>query len=154
MNDKEMQPMQLNELDNPIRNGKEVLVWDLPIRLFHWILVLGAIAAYFSAKFHHGVLHSAIGYGLIILVTVRIIWGAVGSRYARFRSFIFSLRETVDYLRSIATGEPRHYIGHNPAGALMVFALLTILSSLFLTGLLTLATIDFPPCQTTCRVTF
>jgi cytochrome b len=121
-----------------------VKVWDLPIRLFHWILVAGFASAYLTAKFHYGDIHALIGYGLCILLVARIFWGFFGSRYARFGSFLFSRGETVAYMRSMFGKHPiKHYFGHNPAGALMVFALLGLLGLIFTTGLITLSLIDF-----------
>jgi cytochrome b len=120
-----------------------VKVWDMPVRLFHWTMVLGFTAAYLTAKFHIGFLHTLIGYFLCILLLARVFWGFTGNQYARFNSFIFSRAETFIYLRSLVHGRPRHYFGHNPAGALMVFALLVLLMLIFLTGLITLAVIDF-----------
>lgn len=121
-----------------------VKVWDLPIRLFHWLLVAGFASAYLTAKFHYGDIHTLIGYGLCVLLVARIYWGFFGNRYARFSSFIFSPAETIAYMRSMFGKHPiKHYFGHNPAGALMVFALLTVLGSIFATGLITLSLIDF-----------
>lgn len=120
-----------------------VKVWDLPVRLFHWSLVLGFILAYITAEFHAGFLHTWIGYFLCGLLLVRVSWGFLGNQYARFKSFIFTPSETIDYLKSLTKGNPKHYLGHNPAGALMVFALLALLTLIFLTGLITLAVIDF-----------
>lgn len=121
-----------------------VKVWDLPIRLFHWLLVAGFASAYLTAKFHYGDIHTLIGYGLCVLLVARIYWGFFGNRYARFSSFIFSPAETIAYMRSMFGKHPiKHYFGHNPAGALMVFALLTVLGSIFATGMITLSLIDF-----------
>jgi cytochrome b len=120
-----------------------VLIWDLKIRLFHWILVLGFVAAYLSARFHLGFLHTLIGYFLCFLLLARILLGFTGSQYARFNSFTFSATETISYIRTLAKGKPRHYFGHNPAGALMVYALLITLTLIFISGLATLAVIDF-----------
>lgn len=122
---------------------KSVKVWDVPVRLFHWTLVLSFTAAYFTAEFHVGFLHTLIGYFLCVLVLARVFWGFKGNQYARFSSFIFSLQETITYLRSLRQGSPKHYLGHNPAGALMVFALLGLLALIFVSGLTTLAVIDF-----------
>ncbi|KAF0204111.1 MAG: Cytochrome b/b6 [Gallionellaceae bacterium] len=122
---------------------KSVKVWDVPVRLFHWTLVLSFTAAYLTAEFHIGFLHTLIGYFLCVLVLARVFWGFAGNRYARFSSFIFSPQETIAYLRSLREGSPKHYLGHNPAGALMVFALLGLLALIFLSGLTTLAVIDF-----------
>jgi len=127
----------MNESDNTVK------VWDAPVRLFHWSLVVSFAAAYFTAEFHIGFVHVWIGYFLCALLLTRIFWGFAGNQYARFRSFIFSPRETATYMRAMLQGNPAHYFGHNPAGALMVFALLGLLLLIFLSGLATLAVIDF-----------
>ncbi|MDD2702297.1 MAG: cytochrome b/b6 domain-containing protein [Sideroxydans sp.] len=121
----------------------QVKVWDVPVRLFHWSLVAGFATAYLSAELHKMTVHVWMGYALIALLLFRLVWGFTGSRYARFKSFIFSPQETLAYVRSIRSGQPRHYYGHNPAGALMVFALLALLLAIFVSGLVTLAVIDF-----------
>lgn len=127
-----------------VTNGDaRIKVWDLPIRLFHWALVGGFIAAYLSAKYHFGDLHVLAGYAVCVLLVARMIWGVVGGKYARFDSFIFTSNETLAYLRAMLRGNPRHYLGHNPAGALMVFTLLVLLALIFVTGMITLAVIDF-----------
>jgi len=121
-----------------------IKVWDLPIRLFHWILVLGCVSAYLTAEYHFREVHVLIGYGLCVLLMARLFWGFYGNRYARFDSFIFSPGETLAYMRSMFGKHPvKHYLGHNPAGALMVFTLITLLTLIFSTGLVTLAVIDF-----------
>jgi len=135
--------MQQNDTDQALRSDQQIIVWDGLIRLFHWTLVLGVVTAWLSAKFRLGHLHVLIGYFLIGTLAVRLVWGLCGSRYARFASFIFTPKETVQYLRSLRSKAPRHYPGHNPLGALMVFAVLGLLGLLYLTGLLTLACIDF-----------
>src|ERR1017187_4940397 len=96
----------------------KIKVWTLPIRLFHWSLASGFIAAYLSAKYHAGNMHVLLGYALCFLLAGRLFLGFSGSKYARFDSFIFSIDETLDYLRAMIRGNPRHYLGHNPAGAL------------------------------------
>jgi cytochrome b len=121
----------------------EVTVWDAPLRLFHWGLALSFVLAYLSAKFHLGFLHVLIGYFVCALLLMRMLWGVVGNEYARFSSFIFSSGETLAYLRSMLKNNPKHYAGHNPAGALMVFALLGSMALILLSGLATLAAIDF-----------
>lgn len=120
-----------------------VKVWDLPTRLFHWSLVFGFTLAYLTAEFHFGFLHTYIGYFLCMLLLARVIIGFTGNQYARFKSFIFSPQETFAYLRAMLQNSPKHYFGHNPAGALMVFALLGLLLLILITGLITLAVIDF-----------
>jgi cytochrome b len=121
-----------------------VKVWDLPVRMFHWMLVVGFASAYLTAEFHYGDIHTLIGYGLCVLLVARIYWGFFGNRYARFGSFIFSPAETIAYMRSMFGKHPvKHYFGHNPAGALMVFTLLGVLGLIFATGLVTLSLINF-----------
>lgn len=126
-----------------MNNNETVMVWDVPTRLFHWTLVLSFASAYLTAEFHLGFLHTLLGYFLCVLLVARLIWGFAGNQFARFKSFIFSPQETLDYLRSLLQNNPRHYFGHNPAGALMVFGLLALLALILLTGLTTLAVIDF-----------
>ena len=128
---------------NRVEGGNAVKVWDLFIRFFHWMLVLGFATAYLSGEFHYSEIHTLTGYALCLLVLARVYWGFKGSQYARFRSFIFSVSETRRYMRAMLAGHPGHYFGHNPAGALMVFALLVTVASLLVTGLLTLSVIDF-----------
>lgn len=122
---------------------EHIKIWDLPVRMFHWTLVIGFVLAYVSAEV--GILdaHVLLGYFLIGLVAFRVLWGFVGTQYSRFRSFLFSPAETLDYVRAIRTGHPAHYYGHNPAGALMVFGLLALLVAIFMSGLVTLAVIDY-----------
>ncbi len=127
-----------------IANAASVKVWDVPVRVFHWTLVLGFASAYLTAEYHYGDIHALIGYALCVLLVARVFWGFFGSQYARFSSFIFSPAETIAYMRSMFGKHPiKHYYGHNPAGALMVFALLALLTVIFATGLVTLGVIDF-----------
>ncbi len=127
-----------------IANAASVKVWDVPVRVFHWTLVLGFASAYLTAEYHYGDVHALIGYALCVLLVARVFWGFYGSQYARFSSFIFSPAETIAYMRSMFGKHPiKHYYGHNPAGALMVFALLALLTVIFATGLVTLGVIDF-----------
>lgn len=129
--------------DDTKQNNDTVKVWDRFIRLFHWTLVAGFATAWISGEIHASEIHVLAGYALCALVAARIYWGFRGSRYARFGSFFFPLGETLAYVRSMFTGRPKHYLGHNPAGALMVFTLLCIVTALLATGLATLAAIDF-----------
>lgn len=120
-----------------------VKVWDLFIRLFHWTLVTGFAAAYISGEVRADGIHILVGYALCALLAARIYWGFKGSQYARFRAFFFPAGETLAYLRSMFAGHPKHYPGHNPAGALMVFTLLCMLALLLTSGLATQGAIDF-----------
>ncbi len=131
------------ENDDIVKSADHVKVWDRFIRVFHWTLALGFATAFVSGELHASTLHVWIGYLLCVMLALRLYWGLRGSEYARFRSFFFSPGETLAYFRSMFTGHPKHYYGHNPAGALMVFALLGLLALIFVSGLLTLSAIDF-----------
>ncbi len=107
-------------------------VWDLPVRVTHWLLV--ACVAGCWATHYAGVewfqWHRRLGYGALVLVAFRIVWGFVGTRHARFSNFLRGPRAIVEYLRS-----GRETTGHNPLGALGVVALLGLLGSQAATGL-------------------
>ncbi len=136
-----MQQVNTNQAADAI--PANIKVWDRFLRFFHWTLVLCFATAFISGEVHLSRIHVLVGYALCVLLAARVYWGFHGSEYARFRAFIFPIGEAVTYLRSMVKGSPRHYYGHNPAGALMVFTLFGLLLVLFATGLLTLGTIDF-----------
>lgn len=117
-----------------MNESNSVAVWDISIRVFHWTLVAAFSIAYVTGEIE-GALHAYPGYLVLGLLAYRLAWGLIGTRYARFSSFIFSARETRDYLKGLVTGRPRHYHGHNPAGAIMVFLLLFSLAMTVYTGL-------------------
>ena len=120
-----------------------VKVWDLFVRFFHWATVFGFAAAFISGEVHASTIHVLVGYALCMLLAARVYWGFKGSEYARFRSFIFPVKETFAYGLSILKGHPNVFFGHNPAGAAMVFALMGLLALFIVSGLLTLGTIDY-----------
>jgi len=112
----------------------EVLVWDAPVRVFHWLMVLSFAGAYITAESERWrLLHVTLGYTMAGLLAFRVVWGLVGTRHARFASFVRGPAAVVGYLRSLASGQPEHHVGHNPAGAVAIVALLG------LTGLVTAA---------------
>ncbi len=115
-------------------NGK-VLVWDAPTRVFHWALALSFAGAFLTAESERWRdVHVVLGYTVVGLVAFRLIWGVIGSRYARFRSFAYGPRAVYEYLKSLLTGKPRHYLGHNPAGSLVIYALLLLALATGITG--------------------
>jgi cytochrome b len=137
----EADPSQkLEVMAEPAANGW-VKVWDLPTRLFHWILVLlvavGVFTGFVTPEWWMGV-HVWAGYGLVALMVFRLVWGIFGSEYSRVVSFIYPPRDTFEHLRGLLLLRPPHYVGHNPTGALMVFALTGVLIALVATGLLVL----------------
>ena len=112
---------------------KIIRVWDLPIRLFHWLLVLCIIGSFVSVNIGGNAIqwHAYFGYSVMTLLIFRIIWGFVGSTHARFISFFPTKKTVLAYLQ----GKAPHSIGHNPMGALSVFALLFALCVQVTTGL-------------------
>ena len=128
--------------DLPV-TGTQVRVWDRFVRVFHWSLVCTFALAYWSAKVGKHELHAWLGYIVVGLIAARIVWGLVGSRHARFSDFIHAPAAVLRYLKAIAAGHPRRYLGHNPAGGIMVLALLAVLAFITFTGLTVQATIDF-----------
>lgn len=102
-----------------------VLIWDLPTRLFHWLLVAAFAVAWVSAEEEAWAeVHAAAGMLALGLVGFRLLWGVVGSRHARFASFVRGPRAALDDLRAVMIGPPRHHAGHNPAGGLVIVAML------------------------------
>jgi cytochrome b len=103
----------------------KVLVWDMPVRLFHWLMALSFFGAYISAESERWrLLHVTLGYTLAGLVAFRLVWGLVGTRHARFSDFVRGPRAIARYLSAIVAGRPEHHVGHNPAGALAIVAML------------------------------
>ncbi|MDP2693339.1 MAG: cytochrome b/b6 domain-containing protein [Gallionella sp.] len=102
-----------------------VLVWDVPTRVFHWLLVLSFTGAYLTAESElDRDIHVVLGYTLLGLLVFRLLWGFFGTRYAQFRSFLFKPGEIMAYSLSLLKGNPAHYIGHNPLGSVSVWLLL------------------------------
>ena len=105
------------------------LVWDWPVRVFHWLLVLCFAGAWLSAESEHWrLLHVTLGYTMAALVAFRVLWGLVGTRHARFSSFVRGPRAALAYLRSLPGPKPEHHTGHNPAGALAIVGLLGLIA--------------------------
>jgi cytochrome b len=108
-------------------SGKPVLVWDAPVRVFHWLMVLSFAGAYITAESERfRLLHVTLGYTLAGLIVFRLLWGLVGTRHARFADFVRGPRAAWRYLTSLVGGSPQHHAGHNPAGALAIVALLVL----------------------------
>jgi cytochrome b len=103
----------------------KILVWDVPTRVFHWMLALSFAGAFITGDSErYRDLHLLLGYLLLGLIGFRLIWGISGTRYARFKSFLFKPSEIVAYVVSIVRRKPKHYVGHNPAGSVAIFLLL------------------------------
>ncbi|MEP0845447.1 MAG: cytochrome b/b6 domain-containing protein [Phycisphaerae bacterium] len=118
-----------------------VLVWDLPVRIFHWLLVAGFGAAAAIALFGDDdsplfPYHAIIGLVLTLMVVLRVAWGFLGSRYARFVSFAYGPVAVAGYLKDALGGGGRRCIGHNPGSAYAIFAMLALLLGQGATGVL------------------
>jgi cytochrome b len=112
-----------------------VKVWDLFVRVFHWSLATLFVVAYATGDEIERV-HITAGYAIAGLLLLRVAWGFVGSRPARFADFVRPPREVLAYLRDVLLRRERRYLGHNPAGGIMVVALLAALSATCVTGVL------------------
>lgn len=105
----------------------KILVWDVPVRVFHWLTVFCFAGAYLTAESERWQLvHTTLGYTMAGLIAFRLVWGCIGPRYARFADFVRGPAAVISYLRSLAQGKPQHFLGHNPAGALAIVALLLL----------------------------
>lgn len=116
----------------------QVYVWDKLVRTFHWTLIMLFVLSYLTGDEQESI-HTWSGYLITGLVLVRIIWGLVGSKYARFSNFVRNPFTIIRYLREIAGGNPKRYLGHNPAGGAMVVAILASLLMTTLSGMKLLA---------------
>jgi cytochrome b len=115
----------------PSDTKRTVLVWDLPTRLFHWCVVLLVFTSWVSADRGWMTIHLGSGLTLLALLLFRVAWGLVGSTTARFTNFLHSPRRVLGYLK----GDSALYAGHNPAGGLMVAAMIAVLLVQALSGL-------------------
>jgi len=110
-----------------------VKVWDLPLRIFHWLLVAGFFIAYLTED-ELLTVHVWAGYLVAGLLVFRLIWGFAGNEYARFSSFLCSPAQSLAYFKDLVALRTKRYIGHNPAGAAMIVLLLVSLLMTVITG--------------------
>jgi cytochrome b len=116
----------------------KILVWDLPTRIGHWLLVVAFTVAWLSGENDDWrAVHVAAGSLMAAVVLYRLAWGVIGSRHARFASFITGPRAAVAYLKALAAGRAPHSTGHNPAAGYAIVALLGLTLVTALAGLLT-----------------
>jgi len=115
-------------------NSQELVkVWDLPLRIFHWLLVAGFFIAYLTEDDLLTV-HVWAGYLVAGLLAFRLVWGFIGNDYARFSNFLCSPAKSIAYIKDLLVLKTRRYIGHNPAGAAMIVLLLVSLLATVITG--------------------
>lgn len=116
-------------------DDKKVLVWDAPVRVFHWLMVLCFVGAYTTSESETWrLVHVTLGYTMAGLVVFRLVWGLMGTRYARFSSFVRGPRAVAQYLRTLVGRNPEHHTGHNPAGAIAIVGMLSLSAMIAATG--------------------
>jgi len=114
-------------MNSPPTITTRILVWDAPTRVFHWLLAASFAGAYLTSESERlRDIHLLLGYTVLGLIGFRLVWGLIGTRYARFRSFAFGPRAVIAYLRSLLSPTPNHYIGHNPAGSWAIYLTLAL----------------------------
>lgn len=117
---------------------QKIRIWDAPVRVFHWLLVLSFAGAYLTAESERWrLVHVTLGYTLGGLLAFRLIWGVIGTRYARFSNFVRGPAAVVRYLKSIQAKQPEHHLGHNPAGAVAILLLMALGLAITATGYIT-----------------
>ena len=112
-----------------------ILVWDLPLRIFHWLLAASFAGAFVTAESErYRDFHVALGYVVAGLLAFRLLWAFAGTRYARLSSFTFGLGAVLEYLKSLLSRNPLRYVGHNPAGSWVIYALFLLGFAVGLSG--------------------
>lgn len=116
---------------------KTIAVWDVPVRLFHWLLVTSILMLFITGKVGGNYMewHKKIGYFVIGLILFRVVWGFVGSYHARFKNFVRAPAAVIAYAKSLLKKDSPHYVGHNPMGALSVLAVMVAVGFQTVTGL-------------------
>ena len=104
-----------------------ILVWDLPVRVFHWLLAISFVGAFLTAESERvRDVHVVLGYTVLGLLAFRLLWGFLGTRHARWSSFAYGPGAVLRYLRSLLSRRPDHYVGHNPAGSWVICLLVAL----------------------------
>lgn len=124
-------------MPQPPARSLAVRVWDLPTRLFHWVLALTVVGSFASAYIGGNAMtwHMRCGYVVFTLLAFRLVWGLVGGHWSRFARFIYAPGTLWRYLRGAHRPDEHLDVGHNPLGSLSVFALLLFLAAQVATGL-------------------
>jgi cytochrome b len=112
----------------------EIDVWDPLLRIFHWGLALTFIIAYLSGDDYLDV-HTVAGYSLLALIVLRIPWGFIGGRHARFADFVRPPSEVLVHIKELITGKPSYYEGHNPLAGWVYIVMFLTLIALALSGI-------------------
>ncbi|MBV1910322.1 MAG: cytochrome b/b6 domain-containing protein [Kangiellaceae bacterium] len=125
----------LNKKQNMASNKK--LVWDLPLRLFHWLFAVSILASWYTAEQEGELieLHMQLGYFILGLVIFRLVWGVVGTKHSRFEHFFPKPSTIYIYLKTLRHTEESKHAGHNPLGSLMVILMITLILLQAVSGL-------------------
>jgi len=118
-----------NESEQHSGRLRAVRVWDVPVRLFHWLLVALIILSFTTAQIGGNAMriHELSGFTILTLVLFRVVWGVFGSTYARFTEFVRGPAQALGYARALARGQPSFHAGHNPLGGWMIVVMLLCL---------------------------
>lgn len=127
-----------------MNDNNQIRVWDFFVRVFHWSLVVFFVVAYATGD-DKSSLHRYVGYAVMGLVAVRIFWGFVGTKHARFSDFMCSPVKALSYVKDLAVGKPTYYRGHNPAAAWMILFFLIGNLIICLSGYAAYATKELKP---------
>jgi len=117
--------------------SKQDLIWDLPLRLFHWLFAISILASWYTSEQEGEMieLHMQLGYFILGLVIFRLIWGFAGTKHSRFSEFFPTPSKIINYLRESETDHQIKYAGHNPLGSLMVFLMILLIVLQAVSGL-------------------
>jgi cytochrome b len=114
-----------------------IMVWDMPVRVFHWLLVICFAGAWLTSESERlQMIHYAFGYTACLLVLIRLVWGVIGTRYARFTQFLKGPKAVLGHFMAMLRGHPHHDVGHNPAGGLVMVALMLLILVIGFSGYL------------------
>lgn len=120
-----------------MNNKQSILVWDFPTRIFHWLLVICFAGAWLTSESERlQMIHYAFGYSACALVLFRLVWGVIGTKYARFSQFIRGPQEMIRHLKEVLSGHQNEAPGHNPVGGIVMLGLMLIILLIGLTGYL------------------
>lgn len=117
----------------PGRSDGRIKVWDPLVRIFHWSLVALFTFSFFTGDEWKSA-HVWSGYAIGTLLAIRIVWGLIGTRHARFASFLYSPATILVFIKDSLTFKAKRYVGHNPAGGVMVLLLILMISGIVTTG--------------------
>lgn len=133
--------MKHTERNTPRSNGlsRQIIVWDLPTRVFHWTMAIAFFVAWFTRGSAQNLdLHVFAGYTMLGLIAFRLVWGTIGGTYARFAQFSLHRQQVQRYAATLLTPRRQRYIGHNPLASVAIVALILLSTLTLLTGLMVL----------------